>query len=80
MNDVLALIVLVTVAATWGVCAFCDYMLRRNDHVYLYRKTIIEDDSLTMPERERRLLSLPSYGRMMWQLFTWDWNDRVTEG
>lgn len=60
------------------------YMMYRNTMVYWYRVQWLSSKcGLPYEERNRRYESLPSYDKMMWQVFTfnWDycWQDGVPE-
>lgn len=55
------------------VILFCFYMLYRNEVVFNYRMSIV-DSNLDCDEWRRRLDSIPDYGEMIWQLFTFNWD------
>jgi hypothetical protein len=51
------------------------YLLHRNNVVYKYRLQFLEDDyGEDYKERMRRYYSLPTYNKMLWQLFTFNWD------
>ena len=59
----------VVVALAVAGQAWCVFMLIRNAHVCKYR--IWVNDTMPLEHYDR----LPSYDRMYWQLFRWDWSD-----
>jgi hypothetical protein len=58
---------------------FVIYILYRSHKVYSYRKKVSKDTRFTVAERKRRLESLPSYDRMVWQLRRFNWDDFLKE-
>lgn len=55
------------------------YVLIRNHYVFKYRKGVLNDSSYSMGDRLIRLGSLPSYDRMLWQVFTWNWDSYLAK-
>lgn len=57
------------------VSLFCMYMLVRNSHVHKVRMAVLKDPSRSTEEILKRESALPSYDRMLWQIFRWNWDD-----
>ncbi len=61
------------------VCILVVYMLIRNELVFRYRTRILDDASGNLADCRCRYHNLPSYRRMFWQLFRFNWDDYLDE-
>lgn len=81
MNASLSLIAAASVAlaASWAIgSVFFLFLEHRRGLVHDYRLAVLDDDEWSVTERNRRYERLPTYGRMVWQVWRTDWDDYLS--